>query len=334
MDAFFARCGIWRAESVADLVRSTELYLADWQPRGRRLAIVSNSGAVCVLGADAAAVHDLELAELAPASVTRLQAVLPTFATTTNPIDVTAGLLTNSGLIGSVLDVLADDAGVDACFVGIPVSGRGYDYPRFARDAAAFAARAGKPVVVATPQEPVAAAFREQGLVVFDEESSAIAALGQVLHHRARMAAARTRPLRGRTGRRPGRTHVLSEAEGLTLLTGAGLPTVPVRICPDASSAAEAAAALLAEPATAAGATGSAESVARVVVKGLPRAATHKSELGLVTTGLTAAEDVAAAAERMLATMDRLGLAHDGVLVAPMVTARHEALVGAHLDPT
>jgi acyl-CoA synthetase (NDP forming) len=319
VDAFLSRCGIWRVDNAAELVNSAELYLGGWKPRGRRIAIVSNSGAVCVLGADAAMAHGLEIATLSPESVARLDATLPTFATKTNPIDITAGLLTDSSLVGGVLDVLADDPGVDACFVGIPVSGRGYDYPRFGRDIAAFAAGDSKPVVVASPQPPVADEFRSNGLVVFDEESAAIAALGQVLRHHELMAAARGRSARGRFVARTGPTRVLSETDALAVLSKAGIPTVDVRDCADGAAAARAFVDL---------------GAARVVVKGLPSAATHKSELGLVRVGVATADEAAAVAEEMIATMDRLGLDHTGVVVAPMVSALREVLIGAHVDPT
>ena len=50
----FEKIGIWRATGTADLVDCAQLYLKAAPPRGRNLAIVSNSGATCVLSADAA----------------------------------------------------------------------------------------------------------------------------------------------------------------------------------------------------------------------------------------------------------------------------------------
>ncbi len=54
VDAFLAEHGIRRARDMVDLVDSAQLYLKGWRPRGRRLVAISNSGAVCVLTADAA----------------------------------------------------------------------------------------------------------------------------------------------------------------------------------------------------------------------------------------------------------------------------------------
>ena len=155
-----------------------------------------------MLAADAAEDAGLPLAELTDSTVAGLKAELPTFAATANPVDVTAALLTDSGLFGRVLPILGADPDVDACLLGIPVAGRGYDVERFARDAAAFAA-SGTPLVCAIPQPNVAAPFVAAGLPVFEEEASAVAALSQYLAHRQRMARAEYVATSGR--RRPRR---------------------------------------------------------------------------------------------------------------------------------
>jgi acyl-CoA synthetase (NDP forming) len=323
VDAFFRRAGIWRARSTTELVAAVELYLQDWPgtgtgtDAGAGLAVVSNSGAVCVLAADAAADHGLPLARLSGATVESLSSVLPRFATKVNPIDVTAALLTDSSLFGKVLPALADDPAVAACFLGLPVSGRGYDSARFAADAHSFATARRRPIVVASPQPDVAAEFRRQGLVVFDEEAAALGALAQYLRHRDLMAAARGRqPTARRTV--PPRTRMLNENDSLDLLADLGLPVVARRLCGDPAAAAAAFDDLGGGP---------------VVVKGCTADASHKSELGLVRLGLADRASVRSAAADVLRRMSDAGLRADGVLVAPLVPAVHEALLGAHVDP-
>ena len=126
------------------------------RPTGRRLVAVSNSGAVGVLAADAASLCGMEMAALSGQTQDRLRAILPGFAATANPVDITAALLTNSRLFGDILPVIAADPAADAFLIGVPVAGQGYDVEAFARDTAAFADVAGKPVAVAAPQPPVA----------------------------------------------------------------------------------------------------------------------------------------------------------------------------------
>jgi acetate---CoA ligase (ADP-forming) len=109
VDAFLERHGIWRAQNTAELVGAAELYLKGWKPRGRRLVAISNSGAVCVMTADAASQAGMPMAKLSDATRGALAKILPSFATVTNPIDLTAALLSNSRLFSDILPVIARD---------------------------------------------------------------------------------------------------------------------------------------------------------------------------------------------------------------------------------
>ncbi len=163
VDAFFEQQGIWRARDMGELVSATEIYLKGWRPQGRRLVAISNSGAVCVMAADAASAAGMPMARLSDETRAALGGILPSFATTTNPVDITAALLSNSGLFSDILPVLARDPAADAFLIGIPVAGQGYDVEAFARDSATFAAQTGKPLVTAIPQASIAARFKEHG---------------------------------------------------------------------------------------------------------------------------------------------------------------------------
>ena len=281
VDAFLARHGIWRVKDIAGLVRAAELYLKGWRPRGRRLAVVSNSGATCVMAADAATLAGLTMAPLAAATRAALDRVLPSFATTTNPVDITAALLSNSRLFGDILPILAGDAAVDALMVGLPVAGVGYDVDAFAQDTASFAQATGKPVVVAAPQPNVGQRFKEEGLAVFELEVEAIEALAQLIGHleliaHVRGTAPSTAALATAAARR-GR--VLNEAESLAFVAARGIRVVPHRLCRSEVEVRAAFAAL----------------GPKVAVKGCSAEVTHKSELGLVRLGLADADAVAAA---------------------------------------
>ena len=233
VDAFLRDHGILRVDTMARLVGAAELYLKDWRPQGRRLVAISNSGAVCVLTADAASAAGMPMEPLSPATQAELRGILPGFATTTNPVDITAALLSNSSLLGAILPAIARDPAADAFLVGIPVAGAGYDVEAFARDSAGFAALTGKPLVVAAPQESVAARFKAQGLAVFPTESEAIDALAQFLSHAQLRDAARARPAavpRWAPRNVAGAT-MLDEAASLQLLGAAGVPVVDHAAC-------------------------------------------------------------------------------------------------------
>ncbi|HTS52235.1 MAG TPA: acetate--CoA ligase family protein [Burkholderiales bacterium] len=319
VDAFFEQHGIWRVRDMGELVHATDLYLKGWEAGGRRLVAVSNSGAVCVMAADAASAAGMPMAPLSQETRSALAQILPTFATTTNPVDVTAALLTNSRLLSDILPVLARDPAADAFLVGIPVAGQGYDVDAFARDSAAVAAQTGKPLVVSASQPSIAAKFKDAGLPVFATESEAVAALNQYLSHLELMRAAPHPPLCDRMVlmRASATAKMLNEADSLALLESRGLSVVEHRLCRTADEAARASAALGGPS----------------VVKGCSPDVVHKSELGLVRLDLREEEDVRAAFFDIERRLRNQGARFDGVLVAPMVAGRRELMIGARIDP-
>jgi acetate---CoA ligase (ADP-forming) len=323
VDAFLEHHGIWRVRDTAGLVDAAELYLKGWRPEGRRLVAISNSGAVCVMSADAASMAGLPLAKLASGTRAELGRILPSFATTTNPIDITAALLTNSRLFGDILPVIAKDPAADAFVIGVPVAGVGYDVNAFARDTASFAALTGKPLVVAAPQPTVMARFKAEGLPVFATETQAVDALSQYLSHLELMERAkehrRRAPFIGKSrGDAPASSAVmLNEADSLALARSRGLPVVAHRLCRSAQECIDALQAI----------------GGPVAVKGCSADIAHKSELGLVRLGLGTPEEVTEAWREMERIIRNSGHRFDGVIVAAMTKGRREMIIGAHRDP-
>jgi len=320
VDAFFEHHGIWRAPDMRGLVEATELYLKGWKPKGRRLVAISNSGAVCVLTADAATAVGMPMATLAPETDKKLKGILPSFATTTNPIDLTAALLSNSRLFGDILPVIAEDPAADAFLIGVPVAGPGYDVEAFARDSAAFGRQTGKPLVIAATQRSVADQFASEGLSVFPTETEAVSALHQFLAHRELMARTLARKARRVAASPPvlsAATTMLNEADSLALLAARGIPVVPHRLC---RSRAEAVAAF--------------EAIGGpVVVKGCSADIAHKSELGLVKLGVKTREEAGEVWAQMEDIIRKHGARFDGVIIAAMAGGRREIMIGAHRDP-
>ena len=320
VDAFFEHHGIWRAPDMRGLVEATELYLKGWKPKGRRLVAISNSGAVCVMTADAATAVGMPMAKLADETDKKLKGILPSFATTTNPIDLTAALLSNSRLFGDILPVIAEDPAADAFLIGVPVAGPGYDVEAFARDAAAFGKQTGKPLVVAATQRSVADQFSAEGCTVFPTETEAVTALHQFLAHRELMARTLARKAaRGKAGPllSSTATTMLNEADSLALLAARGIPVVPHRLC---RSRAEAVAAF--------------ESIGGpVVVKGCSADIAHKSELGLVKLNVRTREEAGEIYAQMEGVIRQHGARFDGVIIAAMAGGRREIMIGAHRDP-
>jgi len=303
---------------MAGLVSAAEMYLKGWRPEGRRLVAISNSGASCVMAADLAADLGLPLATFAETTRAALAAVLPGFATTSNPIDITAALLSNSRLFGDILPIVAKDPAADLFLIALPVAGQGYDVDAFARDTAAFAAATGKPVAVAAPQTAVAERFRSAGIPTFSGETEAVMALDQLQRHWALMRRRAPPSLPGaRVELPPGRARFLNEAESLALLAAHHVPVVAHRLC---RSEREARIAFR-------------EMGSPVAVKACSADVPHKSEHGLVALNLVSEEAVVQAYAAQQAQLEAMGAASDGIIIAAMAEAQREFVLGAKLDP-
>ena len=318
VDAFFRQHGIYRVPDIRSLVNAADLYLKGWRPQGNRLVVISNSGASCVMAADAADQHNLTLAQFDEPTRAELRAVLPDFGSSGNPIDLTAALLGNNRMFSDILPVLARRGATDAVFVSLAASGLGYDVPQFVRDCAAYVAQTGKPLAVAAPLDSTAQLFREAGLAAFAYDIDAISALGQFIEHTQLMR----RPFAKAPAFPPvtlpiGTGRFLSEADSLGLLAEHGFPSVPHRLCRTGKEALTAFEAL----------------GAPVAVKACSAEIPHKSDHGMVHLNCKSAAETMAAFEDIVRKLAAMRVADGAVIVAPMRRAQHEFVVGARLDP-
>jgi acyl-CoA synthetase (NDP forming) len=317
VDAFFRQHGIYRVPDIRSLVNAADLYLKGWKPKGRRLVAISNSGASCVMAADAAEKHGLTLAQFDEPTRAELRAKLPEFGASGNPIDLTAALLTNSGMFSDILPVLARRDATDAVFVSLAASGLGYDVPRFVSDCAAYVAQTGNPLAVAAPLEATAEQFRAAGLAAFSHDIDAVSGLAQFIAHAELMRRPQAKGIEFPRVLVPkGSGRFLSEAESLALLSDQGFPTVPFRLCHTSKEALAAFEAL----------------GAPVAVKACSADIPHKSEHGLVHLNCKTAAEAMAAFESINRKLAEMKVADGAVIVAAMRRAQHEFVVGARVD--
>jgi len=315
VDAFLARHAIWRVEDPYALVAAGQLYLKGWRPHGRRFVALSNSGASCVMAADAADELGLPLAEFSPAARKQLAAALPGFATASNPLDVTGALLGNPRLFADTLPVLAAEVESDLTLVALPVAGAGYDVAGFARDFAAYARETGRAVALAAPQPEVRAEFEKGGVPAFVREREAMLALKQLAEHAQLMRRRQRDPAPASIPAVPASdAEFLDEAQSLALLGAAGLPVVEHRLCRSEHEVRAAFAAL----------------GPKVVAKACSASVPHKTELGLVRLGLRSEFEVLNAFNELKSRIPEA----DGVLVARHAAGRRELALGARIDPS
>src|SRR5690606_31730866 len=79
----------------------------------------------------------------------------------------------------------------DALFISLPMSGKGYDAPAFARLVAAFSTISKWPVVVSCPLAATREEFEQHGVVTFEHDEDAMQALGHLAQHAKRQDVAR-----------------------------------------------------------------------------------------------------------------------------------------------
>ena len=272
-------------------------------PAGPRLAVVTISGGPSVLAADEAERLGLVLPRLVDSTLRALKAVLPSFAATGNPVDLTPQCPPEA--YAPAVDAVYRDPTVD----GVVVIDCGLDIGEFADAVTAAHKHTGKPTVAFTTDTPIVAGRLAKARVpLLPSPERAVRAFASLMR----------RSPSGFSIRGPGRSQTeagAAEPRGLTALTEweskqrlRGLPLVPER---RTRSLADAACAV-------------AELRAPLVAKASGVA--HKSERGLVRLDLSP--------EEVLDAWQELADAGDGtVLVAEFIRGELELIVGGLRDP-
>ena len=111
VEALLSQAGVLRARSVEELFDIAMALSVLKAPRGRRTAVITNSGGPGVLAADALGDYNVDLVDFQPATVAKLAPLYPPEASIRNPLDMIASA--NAQGYGSALDAILEDDGVD-----------------------------------------------------------------------------------------------------------------------------------------------------------------------------------------------------------------------------
>jgi acetyltransferase len=87
-DAALKRAGVLRVLSIGELFSAARALSSPLRPRGRRLAIITNGGGPGIMATDCAVDLGIQLAELTPETIEKLNAALPATWSHGNPVDV------------------------------------------------------------------------------------------------------------------------------------------------------------------------------------------------------------------------------------------------------
>ena len=88
VEALFDQAGVTRAGSLEELIDVATLLSSQPEPKGRRVAVLTNAGGLGILAADACDAVGLELPPLGEQTADRLRELLPVEASVANPVDM------------------------------------------------------------------------------------------------------------------------------------------------------------------------------------------------------------------------------------------------------
>jgi acetyltransferase len=335
-DAAFARAGMLRVETLAELFAAVETLGSGVKAAAERMAIVSNGGGIGVLATDTLIAAGGRLAELAPETIGQLDRVLPPTWSRANPIDIIGDA--SGERYAAALEAVLADPGNDAVLVlNCPTAvADGLDAARATVTAAAQ--HRGRPVFTSWLGEGAAAQarrlFAEHRLPTYETPSEAVQAFMHLVRYRRNQEMLRQVPPSIAEAFEPDtegakaileraldeRRRWLTEVEAKDVLSAYGIPVVPTTVVASPDEAAQAAA-----------------SIGRpVALKILSPDITHKSDIGGVMLGLADPWTVHEAARTMLENVRAVRPeAHiEGLTVQPMADTRgaFELIVGIAED--
>jgi acyl-CoA synthetase (NDP forming) len=330
-DAICQRHGVIVVRSAADLIVTAGLLAATGPLRAQGLGVVSLSGGACTLVADAAEDIGVSLPAASPQIVARLREVLPSFASTLNPLDITGAAVRDPDLFERVIPLMAHSPHIGLMAISIPVpTGAGQGLPAALQSIGRALAAVDKPALLVTTcpkalNDYSREVIAENGLpYVVTGVDSMVRAVGHAFWW-SRLVKGCSNDALNVTASSEHKTPSLerstlsSERAALLYLANFGVPVIPGGV---ASSAAEALA--LAEVIA-----------APVALKIASPDIAHKTEVGGVRLQV-AAPDAATAFEAIMADVARArpDARIDGIIVSPMRGAGIELLVGITRDAT
>lgn len=184
-DGVARQFGVIRARNEEAMLDIVDAFATGHPPDGPNVAIVTQSGGAGVLMSDRAEEVGLNVAELSPATVTRLREVLPAFAATGNPVDVTAQFIADPGMLRESVRAVLADPSIDVAVIWLQLMDGFVD--KLTQTFREIRDSVDKPFVVAWVAAPEAglAALRDLGIACFRGAEPAIDAVAAMVDWRA-----------------------------------------------------------------------------------------------------------------------------------------------------
>jgi acetyltransferase len=336
-DAVAGEVGVIRADTLDDVVETTELLAHTGAPPGPRLGAITLSGAFRGLLLDAAERNSLQFQPLAQATTDRLNSILKVGSLVSNPIDGGFGVLTSAENYMASIEAMQSDPNVDIVLLQEalprePGSNRAESYIAMVEEYAAT--RAKKPIVFVTPTShghtDYSRALRAKAphLSFLQEANKALRAVASAVRRENIERIARA-PAAGAAALTPEQRETVDDVRALAREQPLALDEVQSKDVLRAYGIVTPVETLVTSPAEAV------EAAKRigypVVLKAVSDTLTHKSDVGAVALNLATAEQLTAAYQTMSQKLRDHVLA--GMLVCQQVRGGLELVLGLHRDP-
>lgn len=314
-----------------DILHAADMaYLGRFRERasGPRVAVLTISGAIGALLADAFTQAGIDLPELSAPVREALREGIPRFGMVHNPVDFTGNIVNRHQFAAQALEALFASGEVDFAVIYAP----GFLIDRMAEGLAAVSKASGRLVAaISTGKVASRESLEAAGVPVFDDTTRAVRALASLAHwhenRRRHAGSTRATPTAAlpavareivREARRDGE-RAIDEHRAKRLMAAFGVPVAEERVALTAAAAVEAAR-VIGHP---------------VALKVLSADIAHKTEAGGVRLNLVGDDAVQAACAGVLQSVaERQPQARvAGVLVQKQEAPGTELLVGVVRDP-
>jgi len=189
--AFFKQTGILRINNYTDLIAFTPLFQSGRLPRGRNTAIIATSGGAGVTITDLCESLGLNVIPLREETRKKIDSVLPSFASSQNPIDLTAAVMTEPEIMAVALKAVCEDPDVDIVVASLNFQFPG-DHP-VVKEIIEIYRNTDKFVLISpfrfpgSPVEPAVLEFQKASLPINYNTADAINAVEQLAQFREAM---------------------------------------------------------------------------------------------------------------------------------------------------
>ena len=315
--AAFRQLNIIQSNDFVQMAQLAHLAQYRHQSAGKRVAIITISGALGAILADKFIGAGLDVPTLPQALQDTLRAGIPDYGMVSNPVDVTGNVVNDPGFVRTAMEALAQSDAVDSVVIYAP----GYMLDRMADDLCAVSAKFSKLfVAIDTGAAKTREQLRSGGVPVFEDIGVAVSSLSPFLLWQERRKNNRWLDVRHQSA--PARTALpesLDEFRTKQLLVQHGMPAGAERVAKTTDEAAQAADAI-GYP---------------VVLKVLSADIAHKTEAGGVRLRLQSADEVRKAFDEVIASARQYApeARIEGALICKMESGVAELIVGATRDP-